>query len=139
MFKKILVGTDGSDSAAKAVEHALGLAKKTGAELLVVHAYPSPGQESGPPFGPAEPTPYVEIGKSILQDVERRFAGAKLRTLLREGAPEDVIVEAAEDEGVDLVVVGNRGMAGTKRFLLGSVPNRVSHHAPCTVLIVHTT
>lgn len=140
MFKKILVGTDGSDSATKAVEHAVELAGKVGAEVLVIHVYPSARQETAPPFGRAEPFPYVEIGKSVLADVEKRFGTkTKLRTLLREGEAEDVIIDTAEEEGVDLIIVGNRGMTGAKRFLLGSVPNRVSHHAPCTVLIVQTT
>jgi nucleotide-binding universal stress UspA family protein len=57
---------------------------------------------------------------------------------MREGDPADAIIDAAEEEGADLIVVGNRGMQGAKRFLLGSVPNRVAHHAPCSVLIVHT-
>ena len=58
---------------------------------------------------------------------------------MREGDPAETILDAAEEEAVDLIVVGNRGMRGAKRFLLGSVPNRVAHRAPCNVLIVHTT
>ncbi len=51
----------------------------------------------------------------------------------------DKILEVAEQEGVDLIIVGNKGMTGAKRFLLGSVPNKVSHHAPCSVMIIRTT
>jgi nucleotide-binding universal stress UspA family protein len=57
----------------------------------------------------------------------------------REGDPADAILDVAEETNADLIVVGNKGMTGAKRFLLGSVPNKVSHHAPCGVLIVRTT
>lgn len=139
-MKKILVGTDGSDSAAEAVAHAARLAQAGGAELVVVHAYQNPQSAAGTPFGPQEPYPAADVGRSILEDAAKRHGGdASVRTVLREGDASDVVVEVAEEEGVDLIVVGNKGMTGAKRFLLGSVPNRVSHHAPCDVLIVHTT
>ena len=54
------------------------------------------------------------------------------------GDPADAILDVAEERGADLIIVGNRGRAGAKRFLLGSVPNRISHHAPCAVLIIRT-
>ena len=57
----------------------------------------------------------------------------------RQGDPADAILDVAEERGADLIVVGNKGMTGAKRFLLGSVPNKVSHHAPCSVLIIRTT
>ena len=60
-------------------------------------------------------------------------------TYAREGDPADAILDVAEERGADLIVVGNKGMTGAKRFLLGSVPNKVSHHAPCSVLIIRTT
>ena len=76
----------------------------------------------------------------MLADAEKRLAGGvKVKTVMREGEPADAIVDVAEEEKVGLIIVGNRGMTGAKRFLLGSVPNNVSHHAPCSVLIVHTT
>jgi len=62
-----------------------------------------------------------------------------VETRAREGDPADAILDVAEERGADLIVVGNRGMAGAKRFLLGSVPNKVSHHAPCSVMIIRTT
>jgi nucleotide-binding universal stress UspA family protein len=140
MFARILVGTDGSDSASKAVEHAAGLAKTTGAELLVMSAYEMPRTDPGGPFGAGEAYPALEIGKSILADAEKRLSGGTaVRTILREGPAAEAIIEVAEEEKVDMVVVGNKGMTGAKRFLLGSVPNHVAHHAPCSVLIVHTT
>ena len=57
----------------------------------------------------------------------------------RQGDPADAILDVAEETSADLIVVGNKGMTGAKRFLLGSVPNKVSHHAPCSVLIIRTT
>ena len=57
----------------------------------------------------------------------------------REGDPADAILDVAEETNADLIVVGNKGMTGAKRFLLGSVPNKVSHHAPCSVMIIRTT
>ena len=139
MFQRILVGTDGSGTAGAAVAHATELAKIGGSELIVVSAYKQP-DDVPPPFGMPEAQHTAEIGKAILQDVEKRYGGdAKLRTVLREGNPVDAIIDVADEENADVIVVGNRGMGGAKRFVLGSVPNAVSHHAPCHVLIVHTT
>ena len=63
-------------------------------------------------------------------------AGVEVETFAREGDPADAILDVAEERNADLIVVGNKGMTGAKRFLLGSVPNKVSHHAPCCVLII---
>ena len=65
--------------------------------------------------------------------------GVKVEIHAREGDPADAILDVAEEESADLIVVGNKGMTGAKRFLLGSVPNKVSHHAPCSVMIIRTT
>ena len=66
-------------------------------------------------------------------------SGSKVETYAREGDPADAILDVAEEQKADLIVVGNKGMTGAKRFLLGSVPNKVSHHAPCSVMIIRTT
>jgi nucleotide-binding universal stress UspA family protein len=71
-------------------------------------------------------------GSAKQEDVEAR-------THAREGDPADAILDVAEETNADLIVVGNKGMKGTRRFLLGSVPNKISHHAPCGVYIVRTT
>jgi nucleotide-binding universal stress UspA family protein len=68
-----------------------------------------------------------------------RQAGVEVTTHPREGDPADAILDVAEERKADLIVVGNKGMTGAARFLLGSVPNKVSHHAPCGVYIVRTT
>lgn len=122
MYKKIMSATDGSATASKAVDLAVKFARAVGAELLVLHVG-DPGK-----------------GRVVLDDVVKRFAeGLTLKTMTVEGDPADMICGMAETEQADLIVVGNKGMTGAKRFLLGSVPNQVSHHSPCNVLIVKTT
>lgn len=140
MLQKLLVGTDGSDSAQNAVEKAAGLAKAAKAELIICHGYEEP-QQAAAPFGDkTDYYPAAEVGKAILEDAEKRHGkGVTVKTVLRGGDPSDALLDVAEEEGVDLIIVGNRGMTGAKRFFLGAVPNRISHHAPCSVLIVHTT
>ena len=63
----------------------------------------------------------------------------EVTTHAREGDPADAILDVAEEAKADVIVVGNKGMTGARRFLLGSVPNKISHHAPCSVYIVRTT
>jgi nucleotide-binding universal stress UspA family protein len=147
MFSAIVVGTDGSDTARKAVRAAVELAKTLGATLDIVSAYePVPDQRlreerrqtpadlqwSINPREDVEGT--LEEAREEIGDV-----GVKIETFAREGDPADAILDVAEERGADLIVVGNKGMTGAKRFLLGSVPNKVSHHAPCSVLIIRTT
>ena len=137
MFKKILVGTDGSDSATRAVSRAAEIARQANAELLVLHAY---GSSNVGHSLAVDIHPQVARGKAVLDEVQRTYENdLHITTLLRQGDAAAALLDAAEEEDVDLIVVGNKGMTGTGRFLMGSVPNRVSHHAPCDLLIVHTT
>ena len=147
MFKTIVVGTDGSETASKAVAEAVGLAKAVGAKVLVVSAYEPVSdarlREEGRQV-PADMQWMVnprEDVDSTLQDAAggAEDAGVEIETFARQGDPADAILDVAEEQGADLIVVGNKGMTGAKRFLLGSVPNKVSHHAPCSVLIIRTT
>ena len=137
MFERIMVGTDGSDSATKAVARAVEIAKLDGAELIVVHAHPDPN------VGYAladDGSPEIDRARTIVRDIKNKHAAdIGVRTIVREGEAAGVLLDVAEEEKADLIVVGNKGMTGTRRFLQGSVPNRVSHHATCDVLIVHTT
>lgn len=137
MFEKIMVGTDGSDSATRAVARAVEIARLDGAELIVVHAHPDPNVG----YALADDTsPEIDRARAIVRDIENKHAAdIGVRTIVREGEAAGVLLDVAEEEKVDLIVVGNKGMTGTRRFLQGSVPNRVSHHAACDVLIVHTT
>jgi nucleotide-binding universal stress UspA family protein len=139
MFSRILVGTDGSDTAGVAVSHSADLAQRLGSELLVVSAYRAKAADTESPFGPERTYAEDDIARSVLEHEQRRHGDrVVLRPVLQEGNPADVILDVAEEEGVDLIVVGNKGMTGGRRFLLGSVPNNVAHHAPCHILIVHT-
>jgi nucleotide-binding universal stress UspA family protein len=79
---------------------------------------------------------------ALLEHARAEASGAgvvSVETFARQGDAADAILDVAEEQHCDLIVVGNKGMTGAKRFLLGSVPNKVSHHAPCSVLIVRTT
>ena len=81
----------------------------------------------------------IEAAKRLGARFVARQAGVSVNVYPRQGDPADAILDVAEEQEADLVVVGNKGMTGAKRFLLGSVPNKVSHHAPCSVLIIRTT
>lgn len=135
-FKRMLVGTDGSDSAMRAVEHASALAGKLGVELVVTHAYLKTQRRKE---SRERVTASYDIGASILRDASAWFREqATIRPLLREGPAADTLIATAREESTDLIVVGNRGLS-TRHLLIGSVPARVAHQAPCSVLIVHTT
>jgi nucleotide-binding universal stress UspA family protein len=123
----IVAGTDGSEMAARAVTRAAELAKRLGAELIVTTAYRRP-------FGD-EAQAMLERVVAELSDQE----GWRPSALARAGDPAEVLIEVAEEAGAQLIVVGSRGMSGTLRFTLGSVPDKVSHYAPCNVLIEKTS
>jgi len=147
VFTRIVVGTDGSETAAQAVNQAIELAKLTGATVSLVSAYqPASGrrvqaEQSGAPadvqyeIGPREDVNIVLDAAAA--DVKGQ--GLEVQTHPVEGDPADAILNVAEETKADLIVVGNKGMTGARRYLLGSVPNNVSHHAPCSVLIARTT
>ena len=123
MYTKVLIATDGSVTATHAADVGIDVAKASKADALILHV--------GDP----------KDGKKVLGQVEKAHSGSgvSISTMSVSGDPADMICEVAEKENVDLIVVGNKGMTGAKRFLLGSVPNQVSHHSPCNVLIVKTT
>ncbi|HEX6204178.1 MAG TPA: universal stress protein [Solirubrobacterales bacterium] len=147
MFKRIVVGTDGSETAAEAVHQAIDLAKLTGATLSLVSAYaPVSGRRVKAEQSEAPPDVQYEIGPredvNFVLDAaaaEAKKEGIEVQTHPVEGDPADAILNVAEEVKADLIVVGNKGMTGARRYLLGSVPNNVSHHAPCSVIIVRTT
>ena len=147
MFTRIVVGTDGSDTAAEAVRQALELAKLSGARLEIVSAYEPVSQRRVEKEALDAPTDVqYEIGPredvNLVLDgaaASARGEGVEVRTHPVEGEPAEAVLDVAEKTDADLIVVGNKGMTGARRFLLGSVPNNVSHHAPCSVLIVRTT
>jgi nucleotide-binding universal stress UspA family protein len=146
-FSSIVAGTDGSATAAIAVAQAIELARSLGARLHIVSAYePVPeGQlRSERLAAPADVQWTVNPHEEVLAllsaaEAQARAGGvAAVETYARVGAAADAILDVAEEQASDLIVIGNKGMTGATRFLLGSVPNKVSHHAPCSVLIVRT-
>jgi nucleotide-binding universal stress UspA family protein len=146
MFKSIAVGTDGSDTATEAVRQAVDLARAIGAKLELVSAYaPVSGQRLSEERLQApedlqwaiNPREDVDATLEAAAKVARE-AGVAVDVYPRQGDPADAILDVAEEREADLIIVGNKGMTGAKRFLLGSVPNKVSHHAPCSVLIIRT-
>ena len=148
MIRSIVVGTDGSDTARKAVQEAADLASQLGAGMDIVSAYAPVSNQRLREEARQAPedmqwmvTPREDVDAKLREAQElAEGAGVKQVTVhAREGDPADAILDVAEEQRSDLIVVGNRGMTGAKRFLLGSVPNKVSHHAPCSVLIVRTT
>ena len=126
---------------------AVDLASAVGAKLELVSAYePVPAQRLQEERRQApedlqwaiNPREDVDATLEAAAAVARE-AGVDVDVYPRQGDPADAILDVAEEQEADLIIVGNKGMTGAKRFLLGSVPNKVSHHAPCSVLIIRTT
>ncbi len=147
MFRSIVVGTDGSETATEAVKQAVELAQATKAKVELVSAYEPVSntrlrQESTqvPDDLQWSVNPREDVDATLEEAAElARNAGVEVHVYARQGDPADAILDVAEETKADLVIVGNKGMTGARRFLLGSVPNKVSHHAPCSVLIIRTT
>ena len=147
MFSSIVVGTDGSETANEAVRQAVDLAKAVGAKINLVSAFEPVGNQrlreerQQAPEAVAwsvNPREDVDATLSDAADVAQE-AGVDAEKFARQVDPADAILDVAEETKADLIIVGNKGMTGARRFLLGSVPNKVSHHAPCSVLIIRTT
>jgi nucleotide-binding universal stress UspA family protein len=150
MFRTIVVGTDGSARATRAVEQAADLARTLDATLHVVQAYKGVEETMATAMASGSMvTPSPELGDVAREEAQTvgggledlaaslRERGVDVETHAVSGSPAPVILETANALDADLIVVGNRGMTGAKR-ILGSVPNTLSHHASCAVLIVRT-
>lgn len=145
MFTKILLASDGSERAIRSAQAAAALARKFDAAITVLHVFavsPAVAALYGVPgigLGPGE---ISVLETEAHNDVLGRTGAALDRegvayTTRREaGHPAEVIVRIADDENFDLIVLGSRGQSGVKEFLLGSISDRVTHHARCSVLIV---
>ena len=143
----IVVGTDGSETAMKAVGAAAELARQTQRKLAIVSAYrPVSGVKiSGTAGAGAEAQAWADgLSESAVEAVLRDAAqiakseGIEVETHTRRGDPADALLAVAKDTDADLIVVGSRGMTGARR-VLGSVPNKVTHHADCSVMVVKTS
>ena len=142
MISTVAVGTDGSVTAAKAVEVAAELARRFDARLVLVSAFQ--GSER-PPIDRRAASPEVQWAFSPLARVQEILArtqeelqrdGIECITRVDEGDPAEVLVRLAEECEADIIVIGNKGM---HRRVLASVPNTVTHKAPCSVMVVKTT
>ena len=144
MYRTLVVGTDGSPTADRAVEAAAELARSWGSELHIVTAFRSPRSGMGSATG-------VELvdsgaGHALAEEgamavgqaaIERFGDGIAAEAHAAQGNADDVILATAAEVGADLIVVGSKGMQGARRYL-GSVPNSVAHGADCAVLVVKT-
>ena len=131
-MKKILVGTDTTASADLAVQRAAELARLSEAELVVVNV-----RSNGAQYDAADPKKAADPDR-YLAEMPRRFPQVDLRTRSETGDPAERLVEVAESERADTIVLGNRGMHGSWWRVRDSLPNLVLRHAPCSVFIVDT-
>jgi nucleotide-binding universal stress UspA family protein len=143
VFSNIVVGTDGSETAAEAVALAVQVARQDGAKLHLVVGVPTSTAVSVPAGGanvsdPSGGGQRRNAAAAMLERVAGEVSGLETEIHIGNGDPAEVIVRYADEVGADLIVVGSRGMQGTRR-ILGSVPNTVAHKAGCHVLIAKTT
>jgi nucleotide-binding universal stress UspA family protein len=145
-YRNVVVGTDGSETAGRAVDHAARLAAAFGARLTIVTAY-AQGTAVSPQELDAAPADVrwrltdasgAEDLAGHARGVAKAAGADDVRIRVARGDAATALIDVAEDTLADVIVVGSRGMTGASRFVLGSVPNKVSHHAPCDVLIVQT-
>ncbi len=162
-YRSALVGTDGSPTATLAVKKVASLSSRLGIRPVIVCAYEPPSEQEmkqlrGDPNDPVQQWNAPRVAQGTPDEFKWRIADAvqakdildraaevasevgvdaELRAL--EGHPAETLLSVAESESIDLIAVGSVGMSGTKRFMLGNVPNRISHHAPTDVLILHTS
>jgi nucleotide-binding universal stress UspA family protein len=140
MFKKILVPVDGSEDSKKALKCALDVASKYGSRLTALYVVAKRVYAHIHELGVlAMLSNELEIeGKEVLKEAEElaKLLGLSIETKLVHGFPAEEILRIAEKENYDLIVIGSKGLSGVKAFLLGSVSDKVTHHAKCSVLIV---
>ncbi|WP_295723327.1 universal stress protein [uncultured Methanobrevibacter sp.] len=142
MYKKILLPTDGSKYSQKAEEHAIFLAEKTDAEIFALSVIENN-------FSIGLPEDSVDEINQLLKDETKENLSKvnelkdqlnnniKITPLLKEGSPAAVILDVAEEENIDLIVIGSSGKSGFDRFLMGSVASKVVKSAKCSVLVVN--
>lgn len=123
-YRKVLTGVDGSATSLEALRLAARIANQDGAELIALYV-----AEEG-----RDASAVLEKARAVVRE-----EGVEAVARSGSGDPAEGLLRLAEDENVDLLVVGNKGMTGVRRFLLGSVPNKISHHSPCDLLIARTT
>lgn len=145
-YTAVVVGTDGSATAGRAVRQAAGLAADHGARLVIVTAYEPQGDELVDTSGAPRELRWMLTDRAQAEELARsghkvatEVGATRITAQAIPGSPADVLLEAAVDHGADCIVVGSVGLTGAARYVLGSVASAVAHHAPCDVLVVHTT
>jgi len=139
MTQSIVVGTDGSDLADRALSEAIDIAARDGATLHIVTAYPDIAFKEKITTGASTVTVNLrEVADSVLArgESDAEAKGVKVATYASDKNPAEAILDTADEQNADLIVVGSRGLSGIRRFLLGSVSSKVSEHAKCSVMIV---
>ncbi len=140
MYEKILVPTDGSEFAKKAQQHALFLAKISGAEIIAVSVTENNFVNGLPLDDEIYQLNQIlnERSEENLKEFDKlNVDDLKITHVVREGSPAKVILEVAKEENVDLIVMGSSGKSGFDRFIMGSVADKVVNSAKCAVLVVH--
>lgn len=139
MYKKILIPTDGSKFAEKALKHALFIASKSDAEIIAINVV-----DTNYYVGlPVEESVYhlndilIEEAEEHLKKVKEGNEEIKIITKIVKGSPANEILKVAEDENIDLILMGSSGKTGFEKFLLGSVADKVVTNAKFPVLIIH--
>jgi nucleotide-binding universal stress UspA family protein len=145
-YRNVIVGTDGSATAELAVQHAAQLATTQQARLVIVTAYTPQGDPMAADARTPDELRWMLTDRNQAEEHARHgrelakgegAAGVVVQSIA--GEPVEVILDTAKDFDADLIVVGSKGLTSAARFVLGSVASSVSHHAPCDVLVVHTT
>jgi nucleotide-binding universal stress UspA family protein len=140
-YKKILVGYDGSENAKRALDRAIALSAEQGAAIRVVVAVSTIMMVYGPTapyYPPGYPEEVTKEGRKLLEAAVNtaKVAGRNASGSVEDGHAPEVILNLAEREGVDLIVLGRRGISGVERFLIGGVSSSVVNHSKCDVLVV---
>lgn len=142
MFRKVLLASDGSNEALRAAQVAAAIAKRFDLPVAVVHVFhapPLPVGELSYTYDPVQANREIaEVNQAVQQRTGKPLneMGVTWTARHEQGHPARVILSVAEEENADLIVMGSRGLSGIKAFFLGSISDRVSHHAHCSVLIV---
>ena len=149
MFEKILVAVDGSAHAERAITHAADLAAKYGAQLTLLHVMTHAGSNRVPEsLHDLSRVEHIQLNEAAMlssvaeeiighaQDVAREHGATSIRTSIEQGDPAPTIVEYGKANGVDLIVLGRRGLGGLAGLLLGSVSHKVAHMADCACMTV---
>ncbi len=138
MFELIIAALDGSAHSLKALDYAREIAEKHGSKLILLHAYHSTSDLRGSDEFDQMVAKRKQTGEEIVKDAHRRLehASVEVEEDVLEGPAADAIVSVAEVRSADLVVMGTRGIGSLKGLLFGSVSTKVTHHAPCSVLVV---